>query len=84
MGLTELAGNLFRVTQTSERIRSQGVRGVNAASKSAREVGAEVRKMMIRNSGVKPEDLPADEDIKKIKTRLRKASRTMIKHDKTK
>lgn len=57
---------------------------MNAASKSAREVGAEVRKMMIRNSGVKPEDLPADEDIKKIKTRLRKASRTMIKHDKTK
>lgn len=82
MGLTELAGNLFRDTQTVERIRSQGVRGLKAASESARTVGREVREMMIRNSGVRPEDLPAEEDVKKVKSRLKKASRTMIKHDK--
>ena len=82
MGLTELAGNLFRDTQTVERIRSQGVLGLKAASESARTVGREVREMMIRNSGVRPEDLPAEEDVKKVKSRLKKASRTMIKHDK--
>lgn len=84
MGLTELAGNLFRDTQTVERIRSQNVRGLTAASESARTVGEEVRSMMIRNSGIKPEDLPVEEDIKHVKSRLKKASRTMIKHDTTK
>ncbi len=82
MGITELAGNLFRDTQTVERIRSQRVRGLKAASESARTVGREVREMMIRNSGVNPEDLPTEEDVKKVKSRLKKASRTMIKHDK--
>ena len=84
MGITELAGNLFRDTQTVERIRSQKVRGLRAASESARTVGKEVRDMMIRNSGIRPEDLPAEEDVKKVKSRLKKASRTMIKHDKKK
>lgn len=82
MGITELAGNLFRDTQTAERIRSKNVRGLREAADSARTVGKEVRDMMIRNSGVKPEDLPVEEDVKKVKTRLKKASRTMIKHDK--
>ena len=82
MGITELAGNLFRDTQTAERIRSKNVRGLREAADSARTVGKEVRDMMIRNSGVKPEDLPVEEDVRKVKSRLKKASRTMIKHDK--
>lgn len=38
--------------------------------------------MMFRNSGTNPEDLPIEEDVRKVKSRLKKASRTMIKHDK--
>lgn len=82
MGITELAGNLFRDTQTAERIRSKNVRGLREASESARAVGRAVRDMMYRNSGINPEDLPIEEDVKKVKSRLKKANRTMIKHDK--
>ena len=82
MGITELAGNLFRDTQTAERIRSKGVKGLRDAAASAKAVGKEVREMMFRNSGTNPEDLPIEEDVRKVKSRLKKASRTMIKHDK--
>lgn len=84
MGITELAGNLFRVTQTSERIRSQNISGLSNATRSAKQVGAEVREMMYRNSGIHPEDLPIEDDIKKVKSTLKKVNRNMVKHDQSK
>lgn len=83
MGLTELAGNIFRVTQTSERMKARHVRGLTQSAQAAEEVGKEVRGMMIKNSGEKPENLPLEEDIKSVKKQLRRVSRGMIKHDKS-
>lgn len=84
MGLTELAGNLFRVTQTAERIKSQHVTGLNNLSITARTVGGEVRKMMIENSGVVPENLAIEENIGNVKRQLQKGHREMVKLDKPK
>lgn len=61
MGLEELAGNLFRVTQTAARIKSTGTRGRDPLMRTAKEVGSEVRQMMKRNSGIAPEELPVSE-----------------------
>ena len=58
MGKTELAANLFRVTQTEEKIRASGIRGQAALERTAHEVGHKVRKTMIEISGRRPEDLP--------------------------
>jgi len=60
MGLEELAGNLFRVTQTAKRIKTKQVRGLPYLSKTAREVGAEVREMMMKDGAMAPEEIPIE------------------------
>jgi DNA-damage-inducible protein D len=81
MGKTELAANLFRVTQTAERISNQGVKGLPGVTKTAHSVGAEVRGVMLRSSGVAPEHLPLEEDISKVKSRLKSTQKQMHKLD---
>jgi DNA-damage-inducible protein D len=81
MGLEELAGNLFRVTQTAARIKSKNVQGLNPLARTAKEVGLEVRQIMVRNSGVAPEAIPLVEDIAGVKKRLKSTARAMKKLD---
>jgi DNA-damage-inducible protein D len=81
MGLEEMAGNLFRVTQTAARIKNQGVMGLHGLSDTAHRVGHEVRIMMIKNGGTAPEALPAAEDISGVKRRLKSAERAMKRMD---
>lgn len=81
MALEELAGNLFRVTQTSARVKSQGVRGLDALKYTAGKVGREVRQIMIKNGGTAPENLAITDDIAKVQRRLKSANRAMKKMD---
>jgi DNA-damage-inducible protein D len=81
MALEELAGNLFRVTQTAARVKNKGVRGLPALKGTATRVGSEVRTMMIQNSGVAPERLPIAENITTVQRRLKSANRAMQKLD---
>jgi len=46
MGNEELAANLFRITQTEARIRSENVRGQRALEVTAHHVGKKVRDTM--------------------------------------
>jgi DNA-damage-inducible protein D len=55
MGRTELAANLFRITQTEERIKSKNIAGQKALEQAHRDVGREVRKIVIENTGKAPE-----------------------------
>lgn len=75
MGSTELAANLFRITQTEERLRSKGIRGSEAACTAHYEVGLKVRETMKELSGIMPEDLPVAENVKKIAVQERKQQR---------
>ena len=84
IGLTELAGNLFRVTQTTEVIRSQNLKGLNNLKYTAEKVGADVRKMMIANTGAPPEALPVENKVTEVKKKLTKTHREMKKLDKAK
>ena len=68
MGSTELAANLFRATQTDEKLRRDGVRGKAAANRTHREVGKKVRDTIKELGGAMPENLPSPEkSIKQIK-----------------
>lgn len=58
MGSTELAANLFRATQTEEKLRRDDVQGVKNANKTHYEVGAKVRQTIDDLGGTMPEDLP--------------------------
>lgn len=81
MGLTELAGNLFRVTQTAERIKNSDGVGINHVSETARAVGKEVRDMMIKNSGTTPESLPVESNVDDVKRGIKKVAKEMAKID---
>lgn len=61
MGSTELAANWFRITQADEMLKNNKVDNLEEANKTHNKAGKEVRKTMIRLSGVKPEDLPTPE-----------------------
>ncbi len=66
MGSTELAANLFRATQTEEKLRRDNVCGKSNANKTHYEVGAKVRKTIEDLGGTMPEDLPTANSIKAI------------------
>ncbi|MEC4149193.1 MULTISPECIES: DNA damage-inducible protein D [Myroides] len=66
MGSTELAANLFRATQTEDKLRREDIQGKAKANETHYEVGAKVRKTIEELGGMMPEDLPTVESVKKI------------------
>lgn len=58
MGSTELAANLFRATQTDEKLRREHVQGKTAANRTHYEVGKKVRQTIKELGGTMPEKLP--------------------------
>ena len=84
MGITEMAANAFRVTQTAERLRHTNASGLRHASNVAYQVGSEVRTVMVKSSGTKPEDLPLEEDLNNVRKGIKSTQREMLKLDGTK
>ena len=77
MGSTELAANLFRATQTEEKLRRDNIKGKQKANQTHYEIGKKVRKTIEEIGGTMPEDLPNAESIKKIeKTKEPKTLKT--------
>ena len=73
MGSTELAANLFRATQTEEKLKRDDVKGKVRANKTHHEVGAKVRQTIQELGGTMPEDLPTpDKGIPQLKTAQKK------------
>lgn len=66
MGSTELAANLFRATQTEEKLRREDIKGKYKANQTHFEVGAKVRKTIEDIGGTMPENLPVADSIKKL------------------
>lgn len=84
MGRTELAANLFRVTQTDDKIKNEGVHGQRALEITAHSVGQSVREAMIRISGTAPETLPIAPHIKDVKKSLKSTGKKLKELDGTK
>ena len=67
MGSTELAANLFRATQTDEKLRRDQVVGKKEAGDVHFQVGQKVRQTIEELGGTMPEDLPTPQkSIKQI------------------
>ena len=72
MGSTELAANLFRATQTEEKLRRENIKGKENANKTHYEVGVKVRKTIAELGGT-VEDLPTpNKSIKQIEREIQK------------
>lgn len=72
MGSTELAANLFRATQTEEKLRRENIKGKQNANKTHFEVGQKVRQTIKELGGTMPEDLPTADSIKKLERQKKK------------
>lgn len=79
MGKEELAANLFRITQTEMKIKTENVIGQNNLERAAESVGKKVRATMIEISNTAPEYLPKHEDIKDVKRGLKNTSKEFKK-----
>jgi DNA-damage-inducible protein D len=78
MGSTELIANLFRISQTEEKLKRDAVDNAADATATHYAVGKEVRTAIERVGGTMPEDLPTPEksisqvereQLKKLKSR---------------
>ena len=73
MGSTELAANLFRATQTEEKLKRDGASSKQQANRTHFEVGHKVRQTIKELGGTMPEALPTPEQsIKQIENAKKK------------
>jgi DNA-damage-inducible protein D len=68
MGSTELAANLFRITQTDEKLKKDKVKIKTTANATHYSVGKPVRQTMLNIGGTAPENLPPYPDVNKIES----------------
>jgi DNA-damage-inducible protein D len=61
MGSDELAANIFRASQTKQKLEREQIRGKDKANQTHHDVGREVRNTIERLGGTMPEDLPTPE-----------------------
>ena len=61
MGSTELVANLFRISQTEEKLKRDAVDNAADATATHLSVGREVRSAIERVGGTMPEDMPTPE-----------------------
>ena len=67
MGSIELAANLFRITQTEDKIINDNIKGEMNANETHYNIGNIVRKTIKNIGGTMPEDLPTpNKSIKQI------------------
>jgi DNA-damage-inducible protein D len=78
MGSTELAANLFRATQTEEKLRNDNIQGKNEANRTHYEIGTKVRETIREIGGTMPENLPVAESIKKVQKKLENNSQKQL------
>ena len=72
MGSTELAANLFRATQTEEKLRREEIKGKQKANATHFNVGKKVRQTIEELGGTMPENLPTEESIKELEIKIKK------------
>lgn len=77
MGSTELAANLFRATQTEEKLRREQIKGKAKANQAHFDVGKKVRKAIEEIGGTMPENLPVADSIRKVEKQREKKQVTI-------
>jgi len=61
MGSDELIANLFRISQTEQKLKNENIKLENDANKTHYEVGKEIRNTIKKLGGTMPENLPTPE-----------------------
>jgi len=78
-GSTELAANLFRITQTDEKLKKDRVQDERIATNTHFMVGGKVRQTIKDIGGELPENLPTEKHIKEVRKELKQINKAETK-----
>ena len=79
MGSDELIANLFRISQTEQKLKKDNIKTENEANETHYNIGKNIREVIAKNGGTMPEDLPTPqkslkqlekENNKKLKSKI--------------
>ena len=76
MGSDELIANLFRISQTEQKMKKDNIKTEKEANKTHYNIGKNIREVIAKNGGTIPEDLPTP---KKSLKQLEKENNKMLK-----
>ena len=77
MGSDELIANLFRISQTEQKLRKDNIKGENNANLTHYEIGKNIREVIAKNGGTMPEDMPKPN--KSLKQLEKEKSKKLLK-----
>ena len=67
MGSDELIANLFRISQTEQKLKNENIKVENETNKTHYDVGKEIRNTIKKLGGTMPENLPTpDKSLKEL------------------
>ena len=75
MGSDELIANLFRISQTEQKLKKDNIQTEKEANKTHFNIGKNIREVIAKNGGTMPEDLPTP---KKSLKQLEKENKKML------
>ena len=76
MGSDELIANLFRISQTEQKLKKDNIQTEKEANKTHYNIGKNIREVIAKNGGTMPEGLPTP---KKSLKRLEKENKKSLK-----
>ena len=76
MGTDELIANLFRISQTEQKLRRDNIKGEKEANNTHYTIGKNIREVIEKNGGTMPEELPTP---KKSLKQLEKENKKSLK-----
>ncbi len=80
MGSDELIANLFRISQTEQKLKKDNIQTEKEANKTHYNIGKNIREVIAKNGGTMPEDLPTPEKSLKQLEKENNKSLKMIKN----
>lgn len=67
MGSDELVANLFRISQTEQKLKNEKIKTETDANKTHYEVGSKIRNTIKELGGAMPEEMPTpDKSLKQL------------------
>lgn len=76
MGSDELIANLFRISQTEQKLKKDNIQNEKEANETHYNIGKNIREVIAKNGGTMPEDLPTP---KKSLKQLEKENKKSLK-----
>lgn len=72
MGSDELIANLFRISQTEQKLKRDNISLEKDANNAHYEVGKNIREVIAKNGGNMPEDMPTpSKSLKEIESKMK-------------